>query len=72
MINSTFWKKNMIDSAFWEQQILIDRTLPKTRLAAPSGKKHDWQRILGKNMIDNTFLGKKHDWQHILGNEHEL
>jgi hypothetical protein len=47
MIGSTFWEKNLIDSA--------------------SGKKHDWQHILGKTKIVSTFWGKKHDWQHILG-----
>jgi hypothetical protein len=30
-------------------------------------KKHDWQHILEKNIIDSTFWGKKHDSQHILG-----
>jgi hypothetical protein len=45
-------------------------------LAAHSGKKHEWQHILGKNMIGSIFWGKprlsahsgkkKHDWQHIL------
>jgi hypothetical protein len=40
----------MIDSAFWEKNII----------AAHSGKKHDWQHILGKNIIDSTFW-EKHD-----------
>jgi hypothetical protein len=57
----------MIGSTFWEKN-LIDST---------SGKKHDWQHILEKNMIGSIFCGKprlsahsggkKHDWQHILG-----
>jgi hypothetical protein len=34
-------------------------------LAGHSEKKHDWQHILGKNLIDSTFC-EKHDWQHIL------
>jgi hypothetical protein len=37
---------------------------------ANSVKKHDWQHILGTNMISNTFW-EKHDWQHILGKTHD-
>jgi hypothetical protein len=38
----------MIGSTFWEEN-LIDSI---------SGKKHDWQHILGKNMIGSIFWGK--------------
>jgi hypothetical protein len=45
-------------------------------LVAHSGKKHNWQHILGKNLTDSisgkkTYLagnsGEKYDWQHIVG-----
>jgi hypothetical protein len=29
-------------------------------------EKHDWQYILGKNMIGSTFW-EKYEWPHILG-----
>jgi hypothetical protein len=35
-------------------------------LAAHSAKKHDWQHILGNNMIDSTFW-ENYEWQYILG-----
>jgi hypothetical protein len=53
--------ENMIGSTFWE----------KTYVAANFGEKHDWERILGKNIIDSKFWGKKHDWQHILGKNND-
>jgi hypothetical protein len=49
MIDSTVWGENMTSSTIWE----------KTRLAAHSWKKHDWQHILGKNIIGSTFWGEK-------------
>jgi hypothetical protein len=58
MIHSTFWEKiwfaahseekNMIDSTFWEKAWFTAHSEEKTRLAAHSGKKHDWQHIRGK------------------------
>jgi hypothetical protein len=39
MIKSTFWKKYIIGSRFWE----------KTLLAAHSGKNEDFQPIMEKN-----------------------
>jgi hypothetical protein len=35
-------------------------------LVTQSGKKYDWQQILGKNMIESTFW-ENYEWQHILG-----
>jgi hypothetical protein len=57
MTDSTFWEKhdwqhtlekNMIGSKFWEKAWFTAHSEEKTRLAAHSGKKHDWQHIRGK------------------------
>jgi hypothetical protein len=52
MIGSTFWKKYIIGSKF----------CGKTWLGAHSGKKHNWQHMLGiKSLLAGHSAEKKHD-----------
>jgi hypothetical protein len=60
IIGSKLLVKIMIGSTYWEKN-MTDST---------SGKKNDWQHILGKNMIGSTFW-EKHDSQHILRKKHD-
>jgi hypothetical protein len=56
MIHSTFWKKNLISSTFWEKTSLEAHSREKNMIDSTLWKKHDWQDILEKKIIESKFL----------------